>query len=235
MASGGTLRAAYIVTNLAQAQLNPITGAITGVSADLARELGRQAGLPVTIIPVANATMVLDAVRTGTVDIGFVAPNPARTGIVLYSQPYMLVQQSALVPDGSSIQSVAELDRPGQTIGVNTDDSVGIWLRGRLTAGRLRDTPDYTLRDAVRWFADGSIQAFAGNRQRLREATKDDPGLHLLPDNLYGVPQTVAVPLDRADRVAAVDAAIAALRTSGFLADAVSRSGVDGISVAPAR
>jgi hypothetical protein len=50
---------------------------------------------------------------------------------VLYSQPYMLVQQSALVRADSSLQSVRDLDRPGQVIGANKDDSVGVWLQGR--------------------------------------------------------------------------------------------------------
>jgi polar amino acid transport system substrate-binding protein len=93
---------------------------------------------------------VLEAVRTGAADIGFVAPNPERTGVVLYSQTYMLVQQSALVRTDSPLHFVRELDRPGQVIGINTDDSVGVCLQERLTAARLRATPDYSLRDSVK-------------------------------------------------------------------------------------
>src|SRR5260370_41441041 len=44
LAPTGTLRAAYIVANLAQARLDSGTGAITGVVADITRELGRRAG-----------------------------------------------------------------------------------------------------------------------------------------------------------------------------------------------
>ena len=120
LAPTGTLRAAYIVANLAQARLDPGTGAITGVVADIARELGRRAGIAVTITPLPTAAAVLGAVQSGAADIGFVAPNPERTGVVLYSQTYMLVQQSALVRADSPLQSVRELDRPGQVIGVNT-------------------------------------------------------------------------------------------------------------------
>ena len=96
LAPSGTLRAAYIVANLAQARLDPATGVITGVSADIARELGRRADVPVTITQLPTAAAVIEAVRSGAADIGFVAPNPERTGLVLYSQTYMLVQQSAL-------------------------------------------------------------------------------------------------------------------------------------------
>src|SRR6266700_900747 len=131
LAPTGTLRAAYIVANLAQARLDPGTGAITGAVADIARELGRRAGVPVTITPLPTASAVLQAVRNNDADIGFVAPNPERTGVVLYAQTYMLVQQSALVRADSLLRSVKELDRPGQVIGINSDDSVGVWLRQR--------------------------------------------------------------------------------------------------------
>ena len=114
LAPTGTLRAAYIVANLAQARLDSRTGAITGVVADLTRELARRAGMPMTITPLPTAAAVLEAVRTGAADIGFVAPNPERTGVVLYSQTYMLVQQSALVRTDSPLHSVRELDRSRQ-------------------------------------------------------------------------------------------------------------------------
>lgn len=233
LAPTGTLRAAYIIANLAQARVDSATGAITGVVADITRELGRRAGVPVTITPLPTAAAVLEAVRTGSADIGFVAPNPERTGVVLYSQTYMLVQQSALVRYDAPLHSVRELDRPGQVIGINTDDSVGVWLRERLTAARLRATADYTLRDAVQWLQDGTVVAFAGGRQRLISGTRNVRGLRMLDDNFYGVPQTIAVQLESTDRLQLVNAALDELRANGFLADSVARSGVDGLTVAP--
>ena len=233
LAPTGTLRAAYIVTNLAQARLDSATGAVTGVVADIARELGRRADVSSTVMPLPTAAAVLEAVKTGTADIGFVAPNPERTGIVLYSQTYMLVQQSALVRADSPLRSVSELDRPGHVIGINTDDSVGVWLRERLTAARLRATPDYKLREAAQWLLDGSVVAFAGGRQRLASGTQGVRGLRLLDDNFYGVPQAIAVQLGRADRLQLVNAALDELRASGFLVDSVARSGVEGLAVAP--
>jgi polar amino acid transport system substrate-binding protein len=234
LAPTGTLRAVYIVANLAQARLDPQTGNVTGVVADITRELGRRADVPTTITPLPTAAAVLEAVRNGNADIGYVAPNPERTGQVLYSQTYMLVQQSALVRTDSHLQSVHDLDRAGLVIGINTDDSVGVWLQQRLKIARVRSTSDYTLREAVQWLQDGTVVAFAGNRQRLAANTKDVPGLRLLADNFYGVPQTIAVPIDRPDRLARIEKALHEFRASGFLTEAVARSGVDGLDVAPA-
>jgi polar amino acid transport system substrate-binding protein len=39
----------------------------------------------------------------------------------------------------------------------------------------------------------------------------------------------------REDRLALVNTALDALRASGFLADSVARSGIDGLTVAPTR
>ena len=233
LAPTGTLRAAYIVANVAQARRDPKTGSITGVVADITRELGRRAGVIVTITPLPTAAAVLEAVRNGSADIGFVAPNPERTGVVLFSQTYMEVQQSALVRADSPLHSVHELDKPGQVIGVNTDDSVGVWLQQRLKAARIRSTPDYTWREPFQWLHDETVIAFAGGRQRLASGAKNESGLRLLSDNFYGVPQTIAVPLDRQDRLAAVNAAIDAMRENGFLADSIKRSGIEGLTVAP--
>jgi polar amino acid transport system substrate-binding protein len=234
LAPSGTLRAAYIGPNVAQARLDSATGTVSGVIADIARELGRRADVPVTITPLPTAAAVIKAVRSGAVDIGFVAPNPERTGLVLYSQTYMLVQQSALVRAHSPLHFVNELDRPGHVIGINTDDSIGVWLQQHLTAARVRATPDYTLRDAVQWLQNGEVVAFAGGRQRLSSGTRGVTGLRMLDDNFYGVPQTVAVPLDRPDRLRLIDATLAEMRSSGFLADSIARSGIEGLTVAPA-
>ncbi|MFG3592261.1 transporter substrate-binding domain-containing protein [Bradyrhizobium sp. RDI18] len=234
LAPSGTLRAAYIGPNVAQARLDPATGTVSGMIADIAHELGRRADVPVSITPLPTAAAVLDAVRSGRADIGFVAPNPERTGVVHYSRTYMLVQQSALVRADSPLRSVKELDRPDQVIGVNADDSVGVWLKQRLTTAKVRETPDYTLRDAIQWLRNGDVIAFAGGRQRLSRGTRSVPGLRMLDDNFYGVPQAVAVPLDHQDRLQLVNAALSEMRLSGFLTDSVARSGIDGLTVAPA-
>lgn len=233
VAPTGTLRAAYIVANIAQGRVDPASGTVTGVIADITKELGKRENVPVSITPLPTAAAVLEAVRSGTADIGFVAPNPERTGVVLYSQTYMLVGQSALVRADSPLRSVSELDRAGHVVGINTDDSVGVWLRGRLKAAAVEATPDYSLRDAVQWLQSGRVVAFAGGRQRLAAGTKDVEGLRMLDDNFYGVPQAVAVPLDQERRLTLVNSALEEFRSSGLLAEWVARSRIEGLSVAP--
>src|SRR5258708_6436476 len=111
IAPGRTLRAVYLGSNPAQAVQDRATGAIRGASADLARELGKRINVPVELKPAGNPQGVIDAVSSGAADIGFVAYEPSRAGTVEFSQTYMLVQQSFLVPtarrSGRSPTSIA--------------------------------------------------------------------------------------------------------------------------------
>src|SRR6516165_3098526 len=110
IAPGGTLRAAYLASNPAQAVRDPVSGEIRGASADLARELARRHNKPLVFMPLTNPPAVIEAVAKGDADIGFVAYAPERVGTVEFSQIYMLVQQSFIVPDGSPIRAVDDID-----------------------------------------------------------------------------------------------------------------------------
>src|SRR5213594_1490720 len=78
VAPTGTLRAAYLSSNPAQAVKDSQTGMIRGTAVDLTRELGRRLGVEVTLTGVQSPQNVIDAVRNGQADIGFVAYNPER-------------------------------------------------------------------------------------------------------------------------------------------------------------
>jgi len=137
IAPGGTLRAVYLGSNPAQAVQDRVTGVIRGVSADLARELGKRINVPVEFKPAANPQGVIDAVSSGAADIGFVAYEPSRAGTGEFSQTYMLVQQSFLVLDGSSIRTVADIDRAAYVIAAIRNDSIALYLRRKLKQATL--------------------------------------------------------------------------------------------------
>ena len=77
--------------------------------------------------------------------------------MVLYSQTYMLVQQSFLVRDNSPITSVSDLDRPGRRIGANSGDSVALYLKTHFKQATIVESPDYTLKEGSMWLADGEV------------------------------------------------------------------------------
>ncbi|MFZ0838544.1 MAG: transporter substrate-binding domain-containing protein [Xanthobacteraceae bacterium] len=233
IAPTGSLRAAYLGNNPAQAVRDPVSGEIRGASADLARELGRRINAPVTLIPSTSPQAVIDAVSKGEADIGFVAYAPSRTGTVAFSQTYMLVRQSFLVPENSPIRSVADIDQPGRRIAGGKGDSITLFLARTLKHAKLIET-DNSPADTKQKFANGEIDAFGANRQRLTNMAAEMPGYRLLPDNIFDVPQTIILPKDKPQILAEVNRFIDDVRGSGFLAAAIERGHIPGVEIAPA-
>ena len=233
IAPTGTLRAAYLSSNPAQAVRDPTTGDVRGASADLARELAKRRNVPVALVPLPNPAAVIEAVAKGEADIGFVAYAPERVGTVEFSQIYMLVQQSFVVPDNSRIRAVAGIDAQGLRIAGGKGDSITLYLARNLKHATLVET-DNTPADAKRRLLAGEIDAYGANRQRLTNLLKEMPGYRLLPDSLFGVTHAIVVAKGKMDVLNDINAFIDQVRASGFLQDAIARSCVVGLELAPA-
>ena len=230
-----TIRAAYLASNPAQAMKDPATGEVRGVVPDLVRELERTRGVKVSLIGRPNPQGVIDAVRNGEAEIGFVAYNPQRAGPVEFTKPYLLVNQTFMVMNDSQIKSIADIDRQGRKLGATRADSIALYLRRTLKVGTLIELDDTSQETIQRLLRDGAIDAYGSNRQRLTDWTKDAKGVRLLSDDLYGVEQAIIVPGGRRDALDAANQFIDEVRRSGFLKTSIERSGVVGITVAPER
>jgi polar amino acid transport system substrate-binding protein len=233
IAPGGTLRAAYLSTNPAQAMRDPATGEVRGPAYDLARELARRNNVPLEFKPIASPPAVIEAVKNGEADIGFVAYEATRLGTVEFSQTYMLVRQTFLVLDGSPIKAIADIDGAGQKIAGTVNDSITLCMKRILkqaTIVELENNPA----ELNKALTVRTIDALGANRQRLTTLSKATPGARLLPDDLFNVPQNIVVPKDRPTALAAVNALIDEVRVSGFLQSAIERGGAIGVAVAPA-
>ena len=82
-------------------------------------------------------------------------------------------------------------------------------------------------------FAAKEIDAFGASRPRLSALVAEIPGTRLVPDNLFGVPQTVILPKGKAAALETVNRFIDDARASGLLKAAIEKSGVVGLEVAP--
>jgi polar amino acid transport system substrate-binding protein len=234
-AKDGMVRAAYLATNPAHAVKDPKTGDARGVVIDLVRELGRMHGVKVSPVPLANPQAVIDAVRKGEAEIGFVAYNPERAGPVEFSKPYLLVNQTFIVREDSPIRAIADIDRQGRKLGATRADSIALYLGRTLKQGQLVQLDNSSPEAVFKMLREGTIDAFGANRQRLTDISRGVAGIRLLPDDLYGVEQTIIVPGGRRDAQDAANRFIDDVQKSGFLQKSIERSGVVGISRAPER
>jgi polar amino acid transport system substrate-binding protein len=187
----------------------------------------------VTVTGARGVEGVIDAVKSGAADIGFVAFDPVRAEQVDFSQNYSLAQNTYLVPENSPIKSVADVDRPGIRIGVGARDAGDYFLTRTLKAATLVRNEGGVGDAVVKALLAGELDAYAGNRMRLHEAAKKTSGLRLVPDNFYGVEQAVIVPKGESARLAVIDRFLDEARASGFIADSIARAGLVGVDVAP--
>ena len=100
-------------------EMTDTNGAPAGVSVDLARALGKSLGRPVRIENLSFAGLI-PALKTGKIDliISSMTATPERAQSIAFSEPYLKTGLCLLVNKNSAIQSIADLDKPGQTIAV---------------------------------------------------------------------------------------------------------------------
>ncbi len=233
LAPTGTLRATYISSNPVQAFVDPATKEVRGPGAAITAELAKRAGVRFTVTGARGVEGVIESVKNGEADIGFLAFDPVRAEQVDFSQNYSLAQNTYIVVDNSPIKSVNDADKAGLRIGVGARDAGDYFLTKALKSATLVRNEGGIGDAVVKALLAGELDAYAGNRMRLDAVVQNTPGLRLVPDNFYGVEQAIIVPKGNAARLAILNAFIEEARTSGFIADAIAKAGLVGVDVAP--
>lgn len=239
LAPAGTLRAAINYGNGVLAQRGPGEQEPRGVASDLARELGKRLGVPLHFVSFDGAGKVFDAL--GAIppdplawDIAFLAIEPARAAEIAFTGPYVLIQGTYLVRKDSPYRHVAELDRPGARIAVNLKSAYDLYLTRTLKHAELvrgDAAPDPASLTAM--MARDTLDAMGGVRQILEKYLAVNPELRLLPDSFMDIRQAMGTKQGRAIGARYLHAFVEEMKASGFVADALKRSG-QSATVAPA-
>lgn len=233
LAPTGTLRAAFLATNPVQARIDPQTGAISGPAADLARELARRLGVQVSLIPLPDASAVIERIRTKQADIGFLAIEAERATQVDFSEPYLMMGNGYLVRADSNIQRSADVDRPGITVGAVKGQSQEIYVSANLKNARVRVFPVAPPHDElVRMIVSGELDAFAANRQRMGDTAATSPRVRVLADDFLRIGQAIVVPRGDTARLKEINAFVLDVRRSGLVQDSITRARLTGMEVA---
>ena len=137
LAPTGTLRAGINYNNPLVARRDPATGELRGTAVDLSRELARRTGVPVELIPYESAGRMSDAARSGAWDVAFLAVDPARASEVEFTAPYIELEGTYLVPAGSPLRRIEDVDRDGVRIAVTAKSAYDLFLTRELKHAQL--------------------------------------------------------------------------------------------------
>jgi polar amino acid transport system substrate-binding protein len=135
------------------------------------------------------------------------------------------------VPAGSSIRSVAEVDRPEVRIAAVRNHASTLTLSRILKHATLlySDTPD----PAFDLLLSGRADIWASVGYALQPYSTRLPGSRVLEDR-YGVNRlAMAVPKGEAGRLAYISEFIEEAKATGLVERAIERGGLRGVHVAP--
>lgn len=232
LAPTGTLRAAINFGNPVLAQKDPATGEPRGVSADLARELARRLGLPLQFVTFEAAGKVFEAGKTGAWDVAFLAIDPDRATELAFTAPYVLIEGTYLVPAASALKSIDDVDREGVRIVVGKGAAYDLYLSRAIRHAQLVRVA--TSAAAVEHFVAEKLEAAAGVRQPLLEYASTHPEVRVIEGRFMAIEQAMCTPLGREEGLRYLRSYVEEMKSSGFVASALARSGRSDATVAPA-
>ena len=231
LAPSGKLRLGINYGNAVLATRDGASGELRGVAADLARELGRRCGLPVELVAFESAGKMTTALKAGAWDAAFLAAEPGRAGEIAFTPPYLLIEGTYLIPPGSPIRSIADVDRAGVRVGVSTGSAYELFLSRNLQqAQMIKAATPHTTFDLL---IDNKVDVVAGVRQALIAHATKLPGSRVFDDRFMAIEQAMGLPHGRPAGLRVLCEFIEEVKANGFVAQALERAGVRGVAVAP--
>jgi polar amino acid transport system substrate-binding protein len=231
LAPTGKLRAGINYGNPILSQGGPATADLRGVTVDLSRELARRIGVPVELVPYDAAGKMTDAVKTGAWDLAFLAVDPARAEDISFTAPYLEIEGTYLVPAGSPLRTIEDVDRDGVRVAVTAKSAYDLFLGRNLKHAQIVHASSPP--ESIALFTSDKLEALAGVRQALVTAAAAIPGSRVLDGRFMVIAQAAGVPKGRDAGAQYLREFIEDAKASGFVAESLKKSGVDGATIAP--
>ena len=232
LAPTGVLRAGINLSNFLLVTGRSPTAEPEGVAPDVAREIAKSLGVPVHYVTYKSPGELADQAGKDVWDIGLIGAEPQRAAVINFTAAYCEIEATYLVPAGSPITSIAEVDQPGKRCAVTARSAYGLWLENNFKKGQLVqfDSADA----ALKAFDGEKMDAYAGLRPGLLEVAKARPGSRILDGQFAAVQQAVGTPKKNAAGFAFLKAFVEEAKQTGIVASFIEREGVVGrLSVAP--
>ena len=203
-----------------------------GIALDLARELARRLGVAVEFHRYPSAGATADSVRTGAWDVAFLGAEPQRANEMTFTAPYLEIEATYLVPPGSPLKTIADVDREGVRIAISAKSAYDLYLTRTLKHATLvrvqgTDAPFET-------FVRDKLEAFATLKPRLVADAAKLPGSRILDGRFTAVQQAVGTPKGRDAAAQYLREFVEDIKASGMVARVIEKNAVRGVTVAPA-
>lgn len=231
LAPTGALRVALQLANPLNVIQDPASGDLTGLAFDLGQELARRLDVPFEPVLYPSIGALLDGGRSGAWDVAFVGFTPARAQEFDFAGRHLAVEFGYLVPAGSAISTLADVDRPGIRVAVQENSGPDVFFSPLLqNVVMVRAPSNPAALEAVR---TGEADVMASIKPILFELSSLLPGSRVLDDPPGIDPHAMALPQERGVGLAYARQFIEDAKSEGLVQAAIGRAGVSGVAVAP--
>jgi polar amino acid transport system substrate-binding protein len=231
LAPTGVLRAGINLSNFLLVTKVNSTGGPEGVAADLAREVAMRLGVSVKYVTFKSPGELADAVDKDIWGIGLIGAEPQRAEKIAFTSAYAEIEATYLVPSGSPLKTIADVDSVGVRIAVTARSAYGLWLDRNIKHAELKRSE--TLDSAYEQFMTAKLSALAGLRPRLLSDIEKLPGARILDGRFMSVQQAIGTSQKNPAGATFLRDFVEEAKSSGLVARLIERHQVRGLSVAP--
>jgi len=228
LAPTGVLRAGINLGNFLLVTGKAANGDPVGVSPDIAAEIAQRLGVEVQFVLYDDPGALADGV--GDWDIGNIGAEPQRAEHIAFTAAYCEIQSTYLVPAGSPIQTIEDVDKPGTRIATKGRAAYGLWLENNIKHAELVKTD--SIDSSFDAFVEQELEVLAGLRPRLLSDVKRLPGARILEGQFSAVQQAVGTPRKNTVGAAWLADFVEEVKASGFVTELIAKHSVEGLSVA---
>jgi polar amino acid transport system substrate-binding protein len=230
LAPTGKLRTGINYSNFLLANKDPVSAEPHGIAVELAREIARRLNLPIEFVAFETAGGMANAVKTRAWDIAFLADEPERANEISFTPPYLEIDAGYLVPAGSAIQSIAEVDRNGVRIAIAEKSAYDLYLSRTLAHATLLRA--HSMGGSYELFVAEKLPVLAGIKPWLLMTAEKLPGSRVLDGRFMAVQQCIGTPRGRNSGATYLREFVEDVKASGFLASLITKLDLRGVSIA---
>ncbi len=233
LAPTGKLRGGVVVSPAASAffAVKDGKGEVCGVTVDLVRAFADTLKLPLELQVYENSGQVTDAVASGACDLAFMPRDATREGKVDFGPAYYVIGSTYLVPAGSKIQTIDEVNRPGVRIVAISNTTTARSARRTAPNASVEEVPSVDLMTEMA--AKGQGDAFALSHDSFAGLLPKLPGARVLAGHFQQTGIAVAVPKGRPAALKLATGLIEDAKKSGLVRRALDAAGFKDAEVAP--
>lgn len=231
LAPTGVLRAGINLSNFLLVTGRTADGDPVGVAPDVARAIADSLDVPVKYVSFKSPGELADQAGKNVWDIGLIGAEPQRAAVMTFSAAYVEIEATYMVPAGSPLKSIADVDKKGVRIAVSARSAYGLWLENNIKNATL--VPVSGLEGAFNKFMEEKFDALAGLRPGLLKDLEKHPELNILDGQFTAVQQAVGCNKPAAEGARYLAAFVENAKKSGQVASLIEKHKVKGLSVAP--